>query len=699
MKNILLYLCAIISLIVVPINLYGYNSNYSLGFKIYPGDKEYYVTDFSPKDYDGYVIIPNVYSNNNYPVTQIRGGAFADCCNIKGVSIGSNITVIAPNAFTKCKSLESIIIPSNVDHIGSMSSYNDRPKPAYAFNNCENLNYIYIYRTGQFSNTNKNSASGYVDYAYNFVSGDKNTTVYYASTDCNVTTAGPTKRFVPGAFEIKEDRDYFKTSFSLIPYPEYPNRKVIKVLDNDQELSCKEGVYTIEGMNPDNSKSLTAYIYDEVTKKDSIVTFSVKTLSLDIDLDNTKRTQTTLKFKVRCPNISTQKVTEYGIFVNNKLYPADNKGDIELTNLRVDYSYDVQSYIIINGTTYFSTITSFRTLPIVLSLTGTSTPTTIDCKVDVQAGDATILKTEWNWASDSKGNHLLLTGLEPNKEYNIGYTVYTSTYDKSLVVRTIKTESLLLASQQPKVISTGNVIVAAESNIADNEKNIGFEWRRTDWNNDFDSNKGQAYIYGGKMEGYIRNMNAEKLWKYRPYYYSNSGKYYYGDWIGIDPSNTSYFEPTVHTYDNITVNGNVATVNGYSLRGTDAVRSQGFQYWKDTNSSNVSQNRALHTQSNATIIEAEGVVMTAVLSNLDYSSTYSVRSFVSTDEGTFYGETRTFSTGSNTTGIENVVSIPNKVNNTTKGIYDISGRKLPALQHGINIVISEDGTRRKIYKK
>lgn len=241
--------------------------------------------------------------------------------------------------------------------------------------------------------------------------------------------------------------------------------------------------------------------------------------------------------------------------------------------------------------------------------------------------------------------------------------------------------------------------MAAESNIADNEKNIGFEWRRTDWNNDFDSNKGQAYIFDGKMEGYIRNMNAEKLWKYRPYYYSNSGNYYYGDWIGIDPSNTSYFEPTVHTYDNITVNGNIATVNGYSLRGTDAVRSQGFQYWKGTNSSNVSQNRALHTPSNATIIEAEGVVMTAVLSNLDYSSTYSVRSFVSTDEGTFYGETRTFSTGSNTTGIENVVSIPNKINNTTKGIYDISGRKLPALQHGINIVISEDGTRRKIYKK
>lgn len=662
MKNILLYLCAIISLIVVPINLYGYNSNYSLGFYVSKLYNESHVSSFSPKEYEGHVTIPDV--NGSTLVTQIQQNVFADCRKITEVSMGKNMKVISGNAFTMCDNLKSIKIPSNVNHVGSASSANGNLKSkVYAFNNCKNLKYIYIYRSEVFSNEFPDNNGHTVNFSYNFVSGDENTTVYYASTDCNVTTAGPTKRFIPGAFEIKEDRDYFKTSFSLIPYPEYPNRKVIKVLDNDQELSCKEGVYTIEGMNPDNSKSLTAYIYDEVTKKDSIVTFSVKTLSLDIDLDNTKRTQTTLKFKVRCPNISTQKVTEYGIFVNNKLYPADNKGDIELTNLRVDYSYDVQPYIIINGTTYFSTITSFRTLPIVLSLTGTSTPTTIDCKVNVQAGDATILKTEWNWASDSKGNHLLLTGLEPNKEYNIGYTVYTSTYDKSLVVRTIKTESLLLASQQPKVISTGNVIVAAESNIADNEKNIGFEWRRTDWNNDFDSNKGQAYIYGGKMEGYIRNMNAEKLWKYRPYYYSNSGKYYYGDWIGIDPSNTSYFEPTVHTYDNITVNGNIATVNGYSLRGTDAIRSQGFQYWKDTNSSNVSQNRALHTPTNATTIEAEGVVMTAVLNNLDYSSTYSVRSFVSTDEGTFYGETRTFSTGSNTTGIENVVSIPNKLNN------------------------------------
>ena len=57
-------------------------------------------------------------------------------------------------------------------------------------------------------------------------------------------------------------------------------------------------------------------------------------------------------------------------------------------------------------------------------------------------------------------------------------------------------------------------------------------------------------------------LNTEKLWKYRPYYEASSGKRYYSDWVGLDPTNTSYFEPTVHTYANINVTGNEAQVRG-----------------------------------------------------------------------------------------------------------------------------------------
>ena len=124
------------------------------------------------------------------------------------------------------------------------------------------------------------------------------------------------------------------------------------------------------------------------------------------------------------------------------------------------------------------------------------------------------------------------------------------------------------------------MIVGATTNIDEEEKNVGFEWRRTDWTTEIASNTGSAILYDGTMEGYIRNMNADKLWRYRAYYLSDSGTYYYGDWVGIDPSNTSYFEPTVHTYANAGVEGNTALVRGYALRGSDNVKVQGFRYWR-----------------------------------------------------------------------------------------------------------------------
>ena len=92
--------------------------------------------------------------------------------------------------------------------------------------------------------------------------------------------------------------------------------------------------------------------------------------------------------------------------------------------------------------------------------------------------------------------------------------------------------ALVLNTQQPKVISAGNVIVAAKSNLDDEEEKDGFEWRRTDWTDDFASNTGTAYLFDGMMEGYIRNLYTEKLWKYRPYYESADGQRYCGEWVG-----------------------------------------------------------------------------------------------------------------------------------------------------------------------
>ena len=248
---------------------------------------------------------------------------------------------------------------------------------------------------------------------------------------------------------------------------------------------------------------------------------------------------------------------------------------------------------------------------------------------------------------------------------------------------TVMTQKLTLTTEQPKVVSLGNVIVSAKANVDDEETNVGFEWRRTDWTDDFKSNTGTANMYEGTMEGYIRNLNTDKLWKFRPYYLANDGTYYYGDWIGLDPTNTSYFEPTVHTYAKIDVTGNTALVKGYALGGTDNITVQGFKYWKATNLARAEYGdradvTAVTIPANAQTIEAEGRVMEATLSGLDYESTYYYVAFAKTAEGTYYGDVKSFATGVNTTGIERIDNSQLTIDNSrrVKGIYTLTGVKV-----------------------
>ncbi len=299
----------------------------------------------------------------------------------------------------------------------------------------------------------------------------------------------------------------------------------------------------------------------------------------------------------------------------------------------------------------------------------------------------------------SDGNTYYISGLDPNTTYTIMYsTNFESISEK------VRTAPLILTTSQPKVISSGNVIVAAETNLDNEETNVGFEWRRTDWTNDFSSNTGTAYLYNGVMEGYIRNLNTEKLWKYRPYYTSNAGKTYYGEWVGIDPTNTSYFEPTVHTYASVSVNGNAAEVKGYVQRGTDNVVSKGFIYWKE--SQGVKSREAMSVPSmissvpsNAKTVEVSGSqqVMTASISNLEYETTYCYVAFVKTAEGdTFYGEPREFTTDIDVTGIRDV---DNDKTMTVIQRYDQNGLRLSSPRRGLNILIMSDGSTKKVWVK
>ncbi len=299
----------------------------------------------------------------------------------------------------------------------------------------------------------------------------------------------------------------------------------------------------------------------------------------------------------------------------------------------------------------------------------------------------------------ANGYEIVFTGLDPETLYE-GLASITLTYEDASYTKSysFRTEPLTLTTQQPKIISLGNVIVAAESNLDDEETNVGFEWRRTDWEDDFASNFGAAYLYGGMMEGYIRNLYVERLWRYRPYYESDSGNRYYGEWVGIDPTNTSYFEPTVHTYAQIKVNGNKAEVKGYAMRGTDNVVSQGFMYWPSKVSVSL-RKKANSVPDNVTVVNASGNVMIATLEDLEYETTYNYVAFVTTSEGeTFYGEEQSFSTSVDPDGIKEIKSEELRTKDDSSW-YSLDGKKLAKPQKGINIIRYSDGTTKKVLIK
>ncbi len=301
----------------------------------------------------------------------------------------------------------------------------------------------------------------------------------------------------------------------------------------------------------------------------------------------------------------------------------------------------------------------------------------------------------------SISNYMKINGLSPSSSFYLFYTLRVNGIYGNFAYRTITpfaTPNLTLTTQQPKVVSPGNVIVQAQSNLDEKEENVGFEWRRTDWTEDFPSNSGQAYLYEGTMEGYIRNLNTEKLWKYRPYYESATGTRYYGEWMGIDPTNTSYFEPTVHTYASINIEGNTANVQGYAMRGSDNTAEQGFKYWEVTASSRAMAPGTGSVPSNAQTVTANGIVMQASLTNLDYETTYCYVAFVTTTEGeTFYGDMRQFTTDVNPAGIEE--SVADKAVAIPVAYYDLNGRRLQTPQSGLVIVRMSDGTSRKMIVK
>lgn len=459
-----------------------------------------------------------------------------------------------------------------------------------------------------------------------------------------------------------------------------------------------DGKVTITGLKPNTEYTMTTSgKYGDLDLAGELTT---KTLNIDINIYYSQRTNLTLTIQ-GSHYAGDATVMEYGLS-GYGISNGEGVKEVLVEGLKPGESHIYTYYVMLSDSTTFNCSQTLYTIPVKVSARASANATQGFLAGEIRdVIDATVINYGFTDYPEQTDVHM--TGLDPQQTYTQTFYVTTQEGGKIEQKVTFTTDALTITTNQPKVVSAGNAIVAAQTNIADDETNVGFEWRRTDWTDDFASSTGTAYIYNGTMEGYIRNLNTEKLWKYRPYYLSNTGTYYYGEWVGLDPTNTSYFEPTVHTYADINVSGNSVSVKGYALTGTDKVVSQGFKYWKNETgeAKGIGAKKATSVPSNAMTIEASGQVMTATFTGLEYSSTYSYLAFVTTSEGeTFYGEEQTFTTEDDPTGIEEIPAEPAEQKPVTiVAQYNMSGMPISSPQKGINILRMSDGTVQKVLVK
>lgn len=629
-------------------------------------------------------------------VTFIGECAFTGCTGLTSIKIPNSVTTIGNFAFEDCTSLTSIRIPSSVKKLGYGLIIG-----------CNNLSEIIFLCYCEYDDWLNSNTPHHIDvYAYRSII-EQIKEIH--EDDFNYLE-------IPIAISRSEDlEDVSFGNGTSVNGHEIKVNKVAAIAKNGEAPETtiypdESGTYKVATSWLDETVYFTVYFdFDGIEERyDFSMKSKPKLLSFDYEPH-----QTYAVFNVSVSSGKTIHPSEFGV-ANHELhwYPVGSddiengdgvkKGSVKVSfNYRDDYNWRV--YAVYDGKTYYGNVKPVYLKGIDPTFQyNTITPTTIKCVGRQTIEDATLEREYFTVGNkEYEGSDITITGLKPNTSYDIAYHVVTAERGDERSERLeFRTQNLEFSILRPKCVSSTCAIVAAETNISEDEPNVGFQWRKYDAPETLPSNEGYAAIYDGRLEGYVKNLQPTSYYNVRAFYKAADDTYYYSDWITFDPSDFSYFEPTVHTYPIDEVTDSKAKVRGYALAGTDEITEQGFEYW----ALGGDQSKAMRVKAapgdggDVSVVIATGQVMTAELTNLAPSTTYCCRAFVTTTGGTSYGEEQTFTTMAGPTGIYSAET--EKAEPTITGYYDLGGRKLSEPTHGaVTIVRYSDGSARKVLIK
>lgn len=462
----------------------------------------------------------------------------------------------------------------------------------------------------------------------------------------------------------------------------------------NQQANAVDGQVNITGLQPKTYVRLQPFAVfgnDTITNSNGLVSYGLKPITYGHYTET--HTQTKANIAVRIDDDGTLNVLDAECEGVKYKKIEKRKNDMiiyfEMKDLIPNHYYNFTPQIKLHPQYTIQKLFSVRTEglnPRLLVLE--ETPTTVKITGTYTLGDATLASKRLTLdGTDVQGDTILVTGLAVGETPRVSFCVNSvegsSEYANSV---NMKHPAIELVTQQPKCVSPNCAIVSATTNISDIETNVGFQWRKYDAPESLTSNEALAVIYNNAIEGYIKNLQPTSYYKVRAFYKSNSGKYTYSDWVTFDPSDFSYFAPTIHTYEKVDVTSTTATVKGYALAGTEDIIEQGFKYWE-----------SLSDEISAISVPAKGQRMTAQLMNLKPNTEYALKAFAKTASGYVYGEQCIFKTKNDEAASITTVTT-NDTNRTILDIYDLSGKKHNTLRKGINIIRYANGSISKVIK-
>lgn len=636
-------------------------------------------------------------------VNDIGMAAFSNCESLQSIKLPKGLTVLNTSLFYGCKQLSDIQIPSTVKTIGYKAfcgcdslqnimfedGVSDLVIEQYAFENCKNINRLVITsgiketEYGAFNDAHINklvitTTHPRSFYEYYLLSDNTIKTIYAPASDLSIIKKLKSSTLIPiDAIYVASDITIGSRSivFKLVKNEEFSGLDELPVntypcvkIGNKEIEADENGRYVHAGLAPDCEFTYTISAKDSQGENvGSAYSFTKKTASLfksfTLNSGQTYVESSNIRLNVD-PEMEQPDECRF-------VYGYDGYSYTKSCDLK--YSDEVQSIkftgfwpstiVYLNyqelkgGKVTYSKEYSIWMKDMGLSAEfGKITPTTYTMtgSRDMTYHDAEVV--DEGWTLDRKtitqhGSTLHVTGCEPESYVNAGYAVMVKNGSETHLYyypsKSMQLPALTLETvAEAKATSNTVALICATTNIDDEETNTGFEWRRYDAPDLVPSSKANCSVVDGVMTGALRNLSANTYYKFRPFYKAESGKTWYGEWSAFGTADAYvYFDPTVRTYAVVCHDENSATVSGFIIAGSDDIKEQGFEYWKRDDAYTTAKHTTATTDDNThQTVVATGQRMSAVLQNLEPSTTYIVRAYVTTEHGTTYGEEQIFST-------------------------------------------------------